>query len=103
VKFIGDEVMFATSEIDAAHDIALALLRWVAEHEHLSLARAGIARGLVVARNGDLYGATVNLAAPLAGLAEPDMIIAADETAETTVAVRGFEEPVRIRTTRRDQ
>jgi adenylate cyclase len=100
VKFIGDEVMFATSELHAARDIAVALLRWVSAHEHLSFARAGIARGLVASRNGDLYGATVNLAARLAGMAEPDTIIVAADTANTTVEVRGFEEPVRIRTIR---
>jgi adenylate cyclase len=101
VKFVGDEVMFATSELDDAHDIAIALLRWVADHDHLSLARAGIARGSVAYRDGDLYGTTVNLAARLAGLAEPDTIVVADDTANTTVYVRGFADPVRIRTTRR--
>jgi adenylate cyclase len=101
VKFVGDEVMFATSELDRARDIAFALLQWVADHDHLSLARAGIARGPVIYRDGDLYGATVNLAARLAGLAEPDTIVMADNTASATVAVRGFGEPVHIRTTRR--
>jgi class 3 adenylate cyclase len=101
VKFVGDEVMFATSELDDAQDIAFTLLRWVSDHDHLSSARAGIARGSVISRNGDLYGATVNLAARLAGMAEADTIVVADDTTGTTVEVRGFPEPVRIRTTRR--
>jgi adenylate cyclase len=101
VKFVGDEVMFATSEVDDARDIALSLLQWVANHEHLSLARAGIARGLLVSRNGDMYGATVNLAARLAGLAEPDTVMIADDSSDATVTVRGFPEPVHVRTTRR--
>jgi adenylate cyclase len=101
VKFVGDEVMFATSNVEEAHDIALTLVEWVSNHDHLSAARAGIALGPVIARNGDLYGATVNLAARLAALAEPDTIVVADDTADTTVAVRGFEEAVRVRETRR--
>jgi adenylate cyclase len=101
VKFLGDEVMFATSNIDEARDIALTLLEWVSQHDHLSTARAGIASGPVIARNGDLYGATVNLAARLAVLAAPDTIVVADDTAPTTVAIRGFPEPVRVRKTRR--
>jgi adenylate cyclase len=99
VKFVGDEVMFATNDVDDAHHVALALLEWVSTHDHLSSARAGIASGPVIVRNGDLYGATVNLAARLASLAEPDTIVVADDTADTTVTVRGFREPVRIRTT----
>jgi adenylate cyclase len=101
VKFVGDEVMFETSELEQAHDIAFVLLQWIASHDHLSLARVGIARGPVVSRNGDLYGPTVNLAARLAGVAEPDTIVMADDTASTTVAVRGFDDPVRVRTTKR--
>jgi adenylate cyclase len=101
VKFIGDEVVFATDELDQAHDIALALVQWIASHDHLSLARAGIARGPVISRNGDLYGPTVNLASRLTGVAEPDTIVMADDTAATTVALRGFADPVRVRTTDR--
>jgi adenylate cyclase len=100
IKFVGDEVMFATDELDQANDIALVLVQWVASHDHFSQARAGIARGPVISRNGDLYGPTVNLASRLAGVAEPDTIVMADDTAGTTVAVRGFADPVHVRTTR---
>jgi len=101
VKFVGDEVMFVTPDVDNAHDIALALLQWVADHDHLSSARAGIARGPVVYRDGDVYGATVNLAARLTSLAEADAVVVADSPGETTAMVRGFPQPVAIRTTRR--
>jgi adenylate cyclase len=101
VKFVGDEVMFVTPHVDDAHDIALALLQWVAEHDHLSSARAGIASGPVVYRDGDVYGATVNLAARLTSLAEADAIVVADNLGDITVEVRGFPQPIAIRTTRR--
>jgi class 3 adenylate cyclase len=98
VKFVGDEVMFATSRVDDACEIAIEVLHWVAEHDHLSLARAGIASGLVVSRDGDLYGATVNLAARLASAAAPDTVVVADDEGDETVLLKGFDEPVRIRT-----
>ena len=98
VKFVGDEVMFATSRVDDARDIALDVMRWVAEHEHLSLAHAGIALGRVISRDGDLYGTTVNLAARLASEAAPDTLLVADDNGDQAVLVKGFDDPVRIRT-----
>ena len=38
-------------------------------------AHAGIAAGLVVVRDGDVYGQTVNLAARLAGQAGPGQVV----------------------------
>jgi adenylate cyclase len=101
VKFVGDEVMFATRGLDGARDIALEIMRWVAERDDLSLARAGIAKGRVISRDGDLYGSTVNLAARLASKAAPNTILVADEHGDDTVLVKGFDDPVRIRTYRR--
>src|SRR5262249_28216802 len=37
VKFVGDEVMFATSSVDDARDIAFEIMGWVSHHDHLSL------------------------------------------------------------------
>jgi adenylate cyclase len=48
VKFVGDEVVFATNRIEDAREIAFDVLSWVADHAHLSLARAGLAHGLVL-------------------------------------------------------
>jgi adenylate cyclase len=98
VKFVGDEVMFATSRIDDAREIAIEVLHWVAAHDHLSLARGGIAHGRVVSRDGDLYGATVNLAARLASAAAPDTLVVADDDGDEMILVKGFDEPIRIRT-----
>jgi adenylate cyclase len=101
VKFVGDEVMFATSSIDEALELARVVLQWVADHEHLSLARAGIAHGRVFVRDGDLYGPTVNLAARLVAHADPDAILVADEAGDATLVVKGFEAAVRVRTSPR--
>ncbi len=101
VKFVGDEVMFATSGDEEAREIAFDVLKWVADHDHLSLARAGLARGRVVSRDGDLYGPSVNLAARLVDFAAPDTILMADEKGDTLLSVKGFDGEVRVRTSRR--
>jgi adenylate cyclase len=101
VKFVGDEVMFATGDLEHAHDIAVELLQWVADHDHLSFARAGIAQGQVISRDGDLYGTTVNLASRLVAHAEQDTIVIADDLGDTTLNVDGFRDDVRVQISRR--
>jgi adenylate cyclase len=97
VKLIGDEVMFVTVARDNAEAIGRELIEWVAAHEVLTGARAGIAEGEVLARGGDVYGPTVNLAARLVGIAAPSTIAVADENGGDVVEVRGFDAPVRVR------
>ncbi len=98
VKFVGDEVMFATPALPETIEIALDLVDWVAEDDHLAGARAGGAHGLVTTRDGDIYGASVNLASRLASIAPPGAILVADDTGDETIAVQGFDEPIRVRT-----
>jgi adenylate cyclase len=98
VKLIGDEVMFITVARDDAEAIGRELLEWVAAHEVLTGARAAVAEGEVLARGGDVYGPTVNLAARLVGIAAPSTIAVADDDGEDVVEVRGFAAPVRVRT-----
>jgi adenylate cyclase len=76
VKTIGDEVMFAGVSSQVAH-IATAL-RDTAGDQDLPAIRAGIAAGMVVARDGDFYGPVVNLASRLAEIAPAGMIYASD-------------------------
>lgn len=65
VKMIGDGAMFATTDATQAALIALELSDAVAADDRLPGLRVGIARGPVMARDGDLYGAVVNLASRL--------------------------------------
>ena len=62
VKLLGDGVLL---RFDGAADAIRSVLRLVADVEAAGLppAHAGIAAGLVVVRDGDVYGQTVNLAA----------------------------------------
>jgi adenylate cyclase len=69
VKMIGDEVMFVSTDVRAAADIALTLAEVYAEDETLPDVRVGLAYGPVVARDGDYFGPTVNLASRIVHIA----------------------------------
>ena len=71
VKTIGDEVMFVAEDTAQAATIALRLTERTGTDEVLPLARAGLACGTVLARDGDYYGPVVNLAHRLVELARP--------------------------------
>jgi class 3 adenylate cyclase len=79
VKRIGDAVMFVSSDAAAACDAALAILDSVAAHPALGAARAAVAFGTVLPRDGDYFGPAVNLAARAVPLADPGTIVASAE------------------------
>jgi adenylate cyclase len=76
VKTIGDEVMFAGVSAQIAR-IAIAL-RDASVEQGLPPVRAGIAAGMVVARDGDFYGPVVNLASRLTEIAPAGAIYSSD-------------------------
>lgn len=80
VKTIGDEVMFSVHDPDAAASIATDLLANVSATEGLPPLRVGMASGLVIAREGDIFGAPVNLASRLVALARPDSALIDEAT-----------------------
>lgn len=84
VKLIGDEVMFVAVDPDTGCQIAIDLLRVFGEDETLT-PRGGLAYGDVLARSGDFFGPTVNLAARLVDLAVPHEVL----TTPATVTVAG--------------
>ncbi len=65
IKYIGDEVMFRAPDLAAAASIATRLIQQVDADPDLGTARAGVAAGDLLGRDGDWYGMTVNLAARL--------------------------------------
>ncbi len=69
VKTIGDEVMFVSADPFIAVDTALALVDATTADDLVPPARAGIAFGEVLARDGDYYGRVVNLASRLVNTA----------------------------------
>jgi adenylate cyclase len=75
IKLIGDGVMYAATEGDAACAIALELVETTGR-AGLPDVRAGLAVGRVISRSGDFYGPVVNLAARLASVASPGEVLA---------------------------
>ena len=74
VKLLGDGVLM---RFEGAADAIRSVLRLVEDIRLAGLppAHAGIAAGLVVTRDGDVYGQTVNLAARIAGQAGPGQVV----------------------------
>lgn len=81
VKMIGDEVMFTARDLHVAADIALELVERLGA-EGLPPARAGLAWGPVLNRDGDCYGPVVNLASRLVHIAEPGTVIVGPDVAD---------------------
>lgn len=82
VKFIGDEVMFVAPDLAAAASVALGLVRAAADDPDLGSARAGVAHGPMVSRDGDWFGTVVNTAARLAEKAPAGTVLLTGEGAE---------------------
>ena len=81
VKTIGDEVMFVTEDPEVGLRVALALTARTGTDDVLPRARAGLAFGPALAREGDYYGSVVNLAHRLVELGRPSSVIVAAELA----------------------
>ena len=79
VKMIGDEVMFVVDSITEAARIGLALADAYSDDDLLSDVRVGLACGPVLLRDGDYFGATVNLAHRIVNIANPGTVLMSDD------------------------
>ncbi|MCC6338783.1 MAG: adenylate/guanylate cyclase domain-containing protein [Acidimicrobiia bacterium] len=79
VKMIGDEVMFVADDPLDAVEVALHLATRSDGDDLLPTARAALAYGPLLAREGDYYGPVVNLASRSVGVARPGTVIASAE------------------------
>jgi adenylate cyclase len=75
VKTIGDEILFVAGSAAEAAGIALDLIDAAQAHPALPPLRIGVAAGPVVARLGDVYGSTVNIASRLTSLCRPGSVL----------------------------
>lgn len=82
VKMIGDEVMFEVPEAGAAVEVGLALSAAYHDDEAVTDVRVGIASGPVLAREGDLFGPTVNLASRIVSIAYPGSVLVSEEVCD---------------------
>lgn len=75
IKTIGDEVMFATRDPVAGVVAGLDLLDEISPATGFPPLRVALATGEVLAREGDLFGTTVNLASRLVTVARRDSLL----------------------------
>ena len=91
VKTLGDEVLFIADRPGEAAQAALDLHAMLASDEAVPELRIGMATGLVIARMGDIYGTTVNLASRLTAIARPGSVVVDVATAEDLAGDPRFE------------
>jgi adenylate cyclase len=106
VKFIGDEVMFVSTDPDAACRAASALMSGFELAGDHVVPRGALAYGNVLLRGGDYYGSVVNLASRLVDEAVPQEILVTNEMASAATQceftssgqrmVKGFSKPVPV-------
>ena len=82
VKYIGDEVMYICPDLVGAAAVARDLIDQIVSDGVLGSARAGVAFGPLLSRDGDWYGSTVNLASRLVEKAKPGCALLTGEGAE---------------------
>jgi adenylate cyclase len=81
IKTVGDEVLFTADDAMSGAVIALSLSEQMAVDDVVPDVRVGLAHGPVLRSLGDVYGATVNLASRLTGLAQPGTVVTDPTTA----------------------
>src|SRR5947208_2308671 len=79
VKMLGDEVMFVTDDPAPGARIAMHLAEAYADDETLPDVRVGLAVGPVLAREGDYFGPTVNLASRIVNISYAGSAVVSDE------------------------
>ncbi|WZH51781.1 MAG: adenylate/guanylate cyclase domain-containing protein [Nocardioides alkalitolerans] len=93
IKTIGDEILYVTDDPVAAVEVALTLTERGADPEDpFPQVRAGLAHGQVVARLGDVFGSTVNVAARLTSLARPGTVVVDEGLQHVLVGIATPEE-----------
>lgn len=91
VKTIGDAVMIVSSLPRTALSVALMLRDKAAAEPLFPLVRTGVHHGPVVERDGDFFGASVNLAARIAAYARAGQVLCSSEVAAAAQSADGIE------------
>jgi adenylate cyclase len=80
VKTIGDEVMIRCEDASDAVRLGLRIVEEVGGQHGFPVVRVGMHTGPATERDGDWFGATVNLAARISAIAGGDEVIVSDAT-----------------------
>jgi adenylate cyclase len=91
VKWLGDGVMFHFRDPEGAVTASLEMVERLPA-EGLPPAHVGIAAGPIIARDGDYFGRTVNMAARIAAYAGPGQVLVTDEVVHHDLGDVLFEE-----------
>lgn len=96
VKLIGDAAMLSSPDTEALIEAMFDLIDGMGveregdEDAGFPVLRAGIARGDVLSRGGDYYGAPVNLASRITDAARPGSVLVSKEVMEEVAALYDF-------------
>jgi class 3 adenylate cyclase len=80
VKTIGDAVMVRCEQVDAAVELGLRIVEEIGERSRFPIVRVGMHTGAATERGGDWFGATVNVAARVSGIAAGGEVLVTDAT-----------------------
>lgn len=82
VKTIGDAVMVCCERADSAVELGLQIAEEVRAHPRFPIVRVGMHTGPASERAGDWFGAAVNVAARVSGIAAGGEVLVTDATRE---------------------
>lgn len=91
IKSIGDALMVHCHEAAAALQLGLRVVHGVGSQDRFPIVRVGMHTGPAVARAGDWFGATVNTAARVSGMASGGEVLLTEATATAAGSVEGIE------------
>jgi adenylate cyclase len=91
VKTIGDAVMVRCERADSAVELGLRIVDDVRRRTHFPIVRIGMHTGLATERAGDWFGAAVNIAARVSGIAGGDEVLVSSSTREAAGDREGIE------------
>ena len=87
LKLVGDAAMVRCTEASAAVELALQIVEELPSLGGYPAVRVGLNTGPAAERNGDWFGAAVNLAARVAGLAEGGEVLVTRSTQRAAAAL----------------
>ncbi len=91
IKSIGDALMIRSDQAADAVGLGLHIVHEIGGQHFFPTVRVGMDTGEAVARGGDWFGATVNLAARVSGIAAGDEVLLTEATRTAAGTVEGVE------------
>lgn len=91
IKTIGDAVMLRCAEPKAAVELGLRIVEGIGARPKFPVVRVGMHTGPAIERNGDWFGASVNLAARVSGRAGGGEVLLTEATRQASADLDGIE------------